>query len=307
MSKKPVRVCVVGSANMDLTARSDRLPLPGETLPGHDFHVGFGGKGANQAVMATRLGANVSFIGKVGADDFGKQLMAHLHGEAIDTTHILSNSKRATGVAVIIVDSQGRNCIVVVPGANLDLTSGDIESAATLIQTADVVIGQFEVPVEATLAAFRLAKAAGVRTILNPAPARPIPAELLQCTAVCVPNETERTALCGEPVTTVEAARAARILRHCPPAWIITLGQHGAIVVNNDGAEHIPALPVNAVDTTGAGDAFIGSLAVFWAEGQSLVDATRRACAVAAVSVTRKGTQTSFPTRAELSHHGSHG
>jgi ribokinase len=292
------RLCVVGSANMDLTFRAERMPRPGETLSGRAFQAGFGGKGANQAVMAARLDAGVCMIACVGHDPFGAQIVQNFKDHAIETTHVASDPSSPTGTAAIVVDDSGENCIIVVPGANLALTSDHVRAAAPAIQGADVVLGQLEVSLDATLEAFRLARANGVRTILNPAPARSLPAELLALTELCVPNETEAAALTAGPVETLDQARAAaRRLR--VPALIVTLGQRGAFLVSEESAVHVPGVPVTAVDSSGAGDAFIGSLAVFWAGGMSLLESVRRANAVAALSVTRPGTQASFPNLEE--------
>lgn len=292
------RICVVGSANVDLTFRTPRLPRPGETLAGRHFHLGFGGKGANQAVMAARLGGQVTMIAKVGRDVFGEQMTANLRQEGIDTTHVLVDETRPSGSAAIIVDDDAQNCIIVIGGANDALTPADVRAAAEAIRTADVVVCQLEVPVDSCLEAFRIARSAGVRTILNPAPAQRLPAELLSITDLCVPNETEMEIISGQPVHNLQEARAA-----CEALgvelFIVTLGSRGAFLVDGAAAEHVPARAVTAVDPTGAGDAFIGSLAVYWAQGLSLIEAARRASTVAALSVTRHGAQAAFPTREE--------
>jgi ribokinase len=302
MSKLPPRICVVGSSNIDLTFRTVRLPRAGETIAGQAFHLGFGGKGANQAIMAARLGAQVTMITKIGRDVFGEGYLRHFRDQGIDTSYVLSDSERSTGVASIIVDDEARNCIIVVGGANQGLTPGDVRDAAPAIRTADALLCQLEVPLETTLEAFRVAKAAGVRTILNPAPAARLADELLRLTELCVPNETETEILTGRTVTDFEQAEAAarRLLDGGPHTVLVTLGGRGVLIVTAQAAEHVPAVPVQAVDPTGAGDAFIGSLAVFLAEGLPLREAVGRANAVAALSVTRVGTQTAFPLRAEV-------
>ena len=297
------RICVAGSTNIDLTFRAARLPRPGETLAGTDFHLGFGGKGANQAVMAARLGAAVAMIAKVGNDVFGRQMTASLKAEGIDTSWVLVDEGRPSGTAAIIVDDNAQNCIIVVPGANDALTPDDVRAAAAVIQHADVLVCQLEVPLETSLEAFRLARAAGVRTILNPAPAKHLPEELLKLTDLLVPNETELESIlpaAGGPVRDLDSARQAAG-RIGVPRLIVTLGSEGAILVDGASAEHVPARKVTAVDPTGAGDAFIGSLSVFWAQGCTLREAAQRASAVAALSVTRPGAQTAFPTLAEVS------
>jgi ribokinase len=298
----PPRVCVVGSSNLDLTFRTSRLPRPGETFTGRDFHTDFGGKGANQAVSAARLGAAVSFVGKLGRDAFGEQIRDHLRQEGIDTAHVLSDDSRPTGVACILVDDDAHNCIVVVPGANHGLTPADVRGAGDAIRSARVLLCQLEVPLETALEAFRIAVAAGVRTVLNPAPAQPLPEELLRLTDLCVPNESEAEALTGHPASTLEEAIAAArlLLARGPRDVIVTLGALGAVLVNAQMAEPLPPYRVDAVDSTGAGDAFLGALAVHLAEGVELRTAARRAGAAAALSVTRRGAQSSFPTRAEV-------
>jgi ribokinase len=296
------RICVVGSSNIDLTFRTARLPRPGETLTGQAFTFGFGGKGANQAVMAARLGAQVSMVSRVGGDVFGEQTLRNYQDQGVDITHVRVDSQQPTGVASIVVDDQAQNCILVIPGANGVLSPSDVRAAATAIGGADVLLCQLEVPLETTLEAFRIARAAGVRTLLNPAPAVPLPEELLRLTDQCVPNETEAELLTGQSVSTLEqAAAAARsLLQRGPQAIVVTLGDKGALIVNAHSSEHIPAVPVNAIDTTGAGDVFIGSLAVLLAEGRPLPEAVRWANAVAALSVRHLGTQTAFPSRAEV-------
>lgn len=295
-------VCVVGSTNLDLTFRAARLPRPGETIIGQTFQVGFGGKGANQAVMAARLGARVTMVGKVGRDVFGEQLLRNFRDNQIDLSHVGIAGDQASGAASIVVDDQARNCILIVPGANGSLSPRDVRSAAVAIAVADVLLGQLEVPVDATLEAFRIARSSNVTTILNPAPAAPMPDELLAFTDLCVPNETEVESLTGQPVHTWEQAETAAqcLSERGPRTVLVTLGDRGVLLMNGRNVERVPALTVPAVDTSGAGDAFIGSLAVFLAHGRSLNDAVRRANAVAAISVTRSGTQSSFPNSAEV-------
>jgi ribokinase len=302
MSPDRPRVCVVGSANVDLTFRTASLPRPGETLPGRHFHLDFGGKGANQAVSAARLGAAVTLIARVGRDLFGEQALERLMKEGIDTTHIGIDPERPTGVASVAVDDSGRNCIVVVGGANLALSPADVRAAANAICSARVLIAQFEVALETVLEALTVARSAGVRTLLNPAPAAPLSDEILPRIDVCVLNETEGEQLTGRPVTTPKEAEAAARALHVrgPRAVVVTLGERGVLVLDDDRAEHFPALDVKVVDTTGAGDAFIGGLGVFLAEGLSLCAAAELANAVAALSVTRLGAQAALPARAEL-------
>jgi ribokinase len=296
-----VRVCVVGSSNMDLTFHVPRLPRRGETLAGSLFQFGCGGKGGNQAVMAARLGAQVSIVSCVGRDPFGEQLLRNYRNEGIDVTHIQADADRHTGTAAIIVDEQAQNCIIVVPGANANLSPDQVRAAASAIQRADVVVCQLEIPAESVLEAFQIAKAQGVRTILNPAPAVRMPKALLSLSDLCVPNESEIELLTGRSVQSIpQAQEAGRALRdQAPCTVIVTLGARGALLVGDGVAEHFPAVAVQAVDPSGAGDAFIGSLAVFLAEGRSLNDAIRRANELAAFTVTRHGTQSGFPSAAD--------
>jgi ribokinase len=301
MAKAKPRVCIVGSSNIDLTFRTSRMPKPDETLAGESFQLGFGGKGANQAVMAARLGAQATIITKVGRDAFGERTIHNYREHGVNTAYVLSNEHHTTGVAGIMVDDEARNCIIVVPGANQTLSAEDVRKATAALQAADVLVCQLEVPVDAVLEAFRLARAAGVKTILNPAPARSLPDELFRLTDYCIPNEPEIEHLTGRAVTSPqEAAAAARmLLKRGPHTVIVTLGEWGALLLEGQRAVHIPVPQVKAVDTTGAGDAFIGSLAVYLAEGLPLEQGVRRANTVAALSTTRPGTQSSFPTRVE--------
>lgn len=305
MSHPPPRVCVVGSSNIDLTFRTARLPRPGETLAGQDFQLGFGGKGANQAVMAARIGAAVAMVARVGGDVFGEQSLHNYLKHGIDATQVRRDMERPTGVASIVVEDTGQNCILLVKGANAGLSPEDVRAAASVIESAGVLLCQLEVPMETTHEALRIARRAGVRTILNPAPAAQLDDELLQLTDLCIPNETEVAQLTGLHVTTpVEAEVAARVLQSRGVGVVlVTLGQRGVLLVEKEDCEHVPAMPVRAVDASGAGDAFIGSLAVFLVEGLPLREAARRANIAASLSVSRPGTQTSFPTRAEVDAH----
>lgn len=310
MTTQPPKVCVVGSSMIDLISKAPRLPKLGETLVGQAFHMGYGGKGANQAVMAAKLGARVTMVTKLGRDVFGEGTLKNYREQGIDTTYVMFDETRFSGVAPIFVDDNAQNFIVIVPGANLGLSPADAQAARAVILAADLLVCQLEVPVETTLEAFRIAKSGNVRTILNPAPAAPIPDELLQLTDICAPNETETELLTGMPVQTLADAGAAaqRLRSRGAKAVILTLGERGALLVDGTEIEHIPAFKVDAVDPTGAGDAFIGSLATYLGAGLPFRDAIRRANAVAALSVTRIGTQVSFPQRAEadafLMRHG---
>jgi ribokinase len=286
---------------IDLISQVPRLPKLGETLVGRSFHLGYGGKGANQAVMAAKLGARVTMVTKLGRDVFGDGTLKNYREQGIDTTYVMFDDSRFSGVAPIFVDDNAQNFIVIVPGANTGLSPADVQASKQVILGADILISQLEVPMETTLEAFRIAKSGSVRTILNPAPAAPIPDELVQLADICAPNETETELLTGQSAGTLAEAEAAarKLLLRGTKTVILTLGERGALMVDNDTVEEIPAVKVDAVDPTGAGDAFIGSLAVFLGEGLPLRDAIRRANAVAALSVTRIGTQVSFPKRAE--------
>jgi len=285
-----------------LISKVPRLPVMGETMIGHSFHLGYGGKGANQAVMAAKLGAEVKMVTKLGRDVFGEDTLKNYRAQGIDTTYVLFDESLSSGVAPIFVNDNAQNFIVIVPGANMALSPADVRGASDVILGADLLVCQLEIPIETTLEAFRVAKAGNVRTILNPAPAAALPDELLRLADICAPNETETELLTGLPVgTTGEAERAARaLLARGPKVVILTLGERGVLVVDPETAVHVPALRVDAVDPTGAGDAFIGSLAVFLGEGQLLAAAVQAANAVAALSVTQIGAQISFPRRTEV-------
>ncbi len=292
----------------DLVARVPRLPQPGETLVGSSFSQGFGGKGANQAVMAARLGARVVAVVKVGEDAFGRAVLENFGAQGIDTTFVTPVEAETTGTALITVEeASGQNVIVIVPGANSTLSEGDVVGAAEAIQGAKVLVAQLETPVASTLAAFKLAREAGTLTLLNPAPAAKLPDELLALTDILIPNEVEAGMLVGESLTNLmEAEAACRALQaRGPQTVIITLGGRGSILAAGDSApQHVPADAVTAVDTTGAGDAFVGALAYFLACRGDLprAEAVRRAGLAATVSVQREGAQASYPQRDEVAH-----
>jgi len=298
------KICVVGASNIDLVSYAPRLPKLGETLPGSRFQMGFGGKGANQAVMAALLGATVTMVTKVGNDIFGQDYLNHYQRLGFDTRYVTRTDAAATGVAPIWVDeSSGNNAIIVVTGANDLLSPADVEAAHEAIATAQIVLCQWECSLEATLAALRSARAAGVTTIFNPAPARAeLPVEAYQLSDIFCPNETETELLTGQPVATLAQAEAAAhlLLARGARQVILTLGERGSLLVTAKGATHVPTVAVQAIDTTGAGDAFCGSLAYFLAAGQSILQAMAHANAVAAVTVQKRGTQTSFPQRETL-------
>lgn len=296
---------MVGSSMIDLISRAPRLPEAGETLIGSEFKLGYGGKGANQAVMAARLGASVTAVTRLGRDVFGEGTLKNYRDQGIDTTYITFDDEKSSGVAPIWVDeATGQNRIIIVPGANHSLRPADVRAARSAILESGALMCQLEILPETTLEAFRIAREnLGVVKILNPAPAGPMPDELLQLTDILVPNETETALLTGMPVNTLGQAGAAAqaLLKRGPRAVIITLGERGALLVAaGEPPVHAPAASVQAVDTTGAGDAFVGSLAYFVARGLLLSEAVRRATTIATRSVLKQGTQTSFPTRDEI-------
>ncbi len=300
-------ICVVGSINLDMNAYVTRFPMVGETLSGLRFTTGYGGKGANQAVMAARLGGAVRgavrFVGRVGDDLFGRDMHANLASEGIDVTHVAQTAGVSSGVAVITVNEAGDNSIIVIAGANGQVSAADAEAAAAAIAGARVLVCQLEIPVAASLAAMKLARAAGVMTIFNPAPARAdLPLELFQLSDLCCPNETEAELLTGQPVRTLADAEVAarQLLARGARRVLVTLGARGCLLVDGETVQHVAAPQVQAVDTTGAGDAFVGSLAFFLADGRLLPDAVDRANRIAAVSVQAPGTQSSFPYRKDL-------
>ena len=287
------KVLVVGSINMDLVVQAERFPGPGETLLGQSFHTFPGGKGANQAVAARRLGAQVAMLGCVGDDAFGRQLRGQLEAEGIDTRSVRTEGAVSTGVAAITV-SQAENSSVVVPGANHALSPTDVLAAESAFATADVVLCQLEIPLETAEAAAAMAEKHGKPFILNPAPAVPLSQALRERATLLTPNEHELAILLSGP----DSAWQQQLARY-PERILMTRGADGAWFAGRDGAlHHQPAFPVSAVDTTGAGDTFNGALAAHW--GKSFGELARLACAASALSVTRAGAQGGMPTQGEL-------
>jgi len=296
-------IVVIGGANTDFLIRAARLPQPGETITGEEFdHAVAGGKGANQAVAAARLGARVTFVGRVGADERGRALLRQLKGEGIDVRHVVKDRRAPTGVAMISVDATGEKQILVAPGANARLTAADIRRAAPVITRAAMVILQFEVPMKANLAAARIAHRAGVPILLDPAPAANPPKELLRCVTILRANEHEAEALTGVRVKDRRTAQkaATRLLELGPRAAIISAGEGNLAVWSTNGGPEtlwLPRLSVKALDATGAGDAFAAALAVALAEGRPMSAAAPFANAAAALATTKVGAQEALPHR----------
>lgn len=296
-------VVVFGSINMDLVARTPRLPAPGETIVGHSFETVAGGKGANQAVAVARLGIPTEMVGRVGGDAFGAELLSGLTASGVGCGAVLVDATTYSGVALIAVDDASENNIIVVPGANGQVGEPDIERLKLLLGQAKVLLLQLEVPLAAVVAAARAAKQAGVTVILDPAPAQAhLPAELYPLIDITTPNQVETGQLVGFDVNDLETAkRAAAVLHQRGVGTVITkLGKQGAICIGQGESFEIPAFPVTAIDTVAAGDCFNGALAAGLAIGMSLGEATRQASAAAALSVTKAGAQPSLPTGAEL-------
>jgi ribokinase len=296
------RIAVIGSANTDLTTFIDVFPRPGETVFGKTFEMGFGGKGANQAVASRLCGAQVLMIAKVGDDLFGRATLDNFTAFGIDTTYVQVVPDAPTGVAPILVEPDGQNRIIVVKGANDRLTPADIDAAAAHLRTVDTIILQFEIPLQTIYHAIRFARAQNIRCIVNPAPAIPVDLAELTGADLFIPNESEAEQLTGQPVRSEAdaAACAATLLARGFRRVVITLGARGSLVADATGHTHIPAFPITCLDTTGAGDAFIGSLAAFLAEGIHEQEALSRANLYAALSTTRVGTQKSFPRRVDF-------
>ena len=296
------QILVVGSSNTDMVIKAAHLPRPGETILGGTFFMNPGGKEANQAVAIARLGGSVTFICKTGSDIFGHQSQQLFEEEGINTSYVFSDSGNPSGVALITVDEKAENCIVVASGANANLLPSDLEKAEEAIERADLVLMQLEVPMETVCFVADIAWQKGKKVILNPAPAHPLPADLLRHLYLITPNETEAEMITGVKITDESSAgEAARALSGMGVQHvIITLGSKGALIYSNGKAEMVPALKVEAVDTTAAGDVFNGALTVALSEGRSLKEAARFACKASAISVTRVGAQSSAPYRNEV-------
>jgi len=288
------KILVVGSINMDIVVRVPHSPMPGETVLGGDFETFPGGKGANQAVAASRMGGDVTMVGRVGSDDFGDALIQALVENNIKTTQVIKDSEASTGIAMISVAADGENSIVVASGANSKVSVEDVNTARSLMREADILLVQLESPVDTVTAAVELAAVYNVPVVLNPAPAQPLSKALLSNIDYLTPNESELAMLTGEK--DIEKG-IAKVSEWGVKNLVITLGANGTRVVSGDINQHLPAFEVTAVDTTAAGDAFNGALAVVLAEGKPLLTATRYGMAAGALAATKRGAQPSLPTR----------
>ena len=297
-------IVVIGSTNTDMVIKASHLPAGGETVLGGEFLMNAGGKGANQAVAAARYGNRVVFVAKTGNDLFGERVRSSLREDDIVIDYVSIDPLHPSGVALITIDARAENCIVVASGANMYLSTADVDAAREEISAADVVLMQLESPIETVTYAARMAAEAGVKVVLNPAPApdKPLPEELMRSLSLLTPNRSEASRLSGIEVKDLESAREAAkaILDRGPQSVIITLGGDGSLVYDGQEFTFIEATKVEAVDTTAAGDTFNGVLATMVAEGCGLVDAAREASVAAAISVTRMGAQPAAPTRSEV-------
>jgi ribokinase len=301
MAKRP-RIAIVGSANIDLTTFAERFPKPGETIFGQNFNLGFGGKGANQAVAARLCGADVYMVARVGSDLFGPATIENFRKQGIDATHVKQVEGLSSGVAPIFVEPSGQNRILVVKGANDAMKPADVDAAADMLKSVDCIVLQFEIPLETVYYTVAFARQHGIRCILNPAPAQAVDMAALRDLDYFVPNEHEAETIIGVPVKTVEDARqcAEKLVAAGIRRVIITLGANGAFLASREGGGHVAPFTVHCIDSTGAGDAFIGSFAVFLGEGVPEKEAVRRANLYAALSTTGIGTQKSFYDRAHF-------
>ena len=301
MAKRP-RVAVVGSANIDLTTFAERFPKPGETIFGRSFNLGFGGKGANQAVAARLCGADVFMVARVGSDLFGPATIENFRKQGIDATYVKQVQGISSGVAPIFVEPSGQNRILVVKGANDAIKPVDVDAAEDMLKSVDCIVLQFEIPIETVYYTIAFARKHGIRCILNPAPAQAVAMAALNELDYFIPNEHEAETITGAAVKTVDDAMncAAKLLASGIRRVIVTLGANGALLAGREATEHVAAFPVNCIDSTGAGDAFIGSFAVFLGEGIAEKEAVRRANLYAALSTTGVGTQKSFYDRARF-------
>lgn len=289
-------ICVVGSSNMDLLSKVPRLPKLGETLIGHHFYIGFGGKGANQAVMAARLKAQVTMVTKLGNDIFGKETIKNYENNNINTKYVYFCDE-SSGVAPIFVDDEGNNFIVIVPGANWKLSPDEVAASSEVIEKSDSIVCQLEIPLESSFEAFKIAKIHNVITIFNPAPARLLPDDFYRIVDIIIPNEVEASLLSGIEIKTIDDAKSAAefFLKKGAKYSIITLGKSGSLIFDGNTYTHIKPLSVKAIDSTGAGDAFIGAFSYYYSLSKNILKSAEFASVAAGLSVTKIGTQTSFP------------
>lgn len=296
------RIVVVGSSNMDIYTWTDHLPERGETVIGERYWMGVGGKGANQAVGARQLGAQSILVGRIGEDVFGQQMLETLNSYGVNCDFIKLDPEAKSGVALVIVDEHGENVVAVIPGTNMHITPADVEAAADQLRAADVLMTQLEIPLDAIEKAIDIALEGDTLCILNPAPARPLPDSILKKVHLLTPNQNEVKVLTGIPADTLEGAETAAkaLLEEGVKAVIVTMGSDGALIVYPDETLHVKGARVEAVDTSGAGDAFMAGLGVALGEDKSLEEATRFANYVAALSTTKPGAMPSMPTRAAV-------
>lgn len=296
------KVVVIGSANTDFTVKVERLPREGETILGGEFYIAYGGKGANQALAALKSGVEVIFIAKLGRDPHGEQLYRHLNASGLPPEGLLRDDALPSGVALIVVDREGRNQIAVAPGSNKNLTVQDVEQCEPLIGQGRILLVQLEIPLAAVQRALQIAKAHGLITIVNPAPAHPLPKGFLRLPDLLTPNEAEAGALSGIDVKDLDSAAFAgrKLLAEGCQRIILTLGEKGALLIQGGLIRHFPAFSVEAVDSTAAGDAFNGTLAAALAEGKALEEALIFASAAGALATTKRGAQDSLPGRGEI-------
>lgn len=297
-----MKILVIGSFMMDLVVRTNRAPQAGETIVGNSFGRFPGGKGANQAVAAARLGGKVTFAGRLGSDAFGEELLETMKREHIDTEHILIDETTPTGIASIVLEASGENRIIIVPGANLAYSVADVRKLEPVIKTADIMIMQLEMDLTMTEEAIAIAHRHQVPVILNPAPARTLSDRLLSQVTYLTPNETELEILSGMPVNSVEDAEkaAAVLLKKGVKHVVVTLAAKGALIVDSSGSVHVEGFPATPIDTVAAGDSFNGAMAFQLASNKPLVEAVRFANAVGSITVTREGAIPSLPTYKEV-------
>lgn len=296
------RITVVGSYATGLTMRVERLPSPGETLLGTGYRVDYGGKGSNQAVGSARLGAQVSFVARIGKDAFGEMALGLYRDEGVDVAHLSQTADAPTGVGFIIVDANGNNCITIDPGANEFLTAADVSHGEAAFEDAAVVLTQLEIPVAAAEAAMACGRERGAVTILNPAPVRPLPESILRLVDILTPNQSEARVLAGRsPDEAIDPEEVARhLIRRGVRQVVVTLGDEGALIVTESSSRHVPAVRMTAVDTTGAGDAFNAGLAMGLACGAEVDGAVQFAVVTGGLAVTKEGVIPSLPRRDEV-------